>query len=78
MGDLFVADFVPQPTNCRWATKMEQAGNKRMNVWIEYNGERMIISDWARRYNVVPTNLALMLRKGYSFEHSVTNLKKIN
>jgi hypothetical protein len=38
-----------EPTNCRWATQLQQQGNRRDNVWIEYLGERMIIADWSRR-----------------------------
>lgn len=33
------------PLNCRWATKAEQDRNKRSNVWIEYEGRRLILAD---------------------------------
>lgn len=38
-----------EPGNCRWATTLEQSSNKRNNKWIEYNGERMIQAEWARK-----------------------------
>jgi hypothetical protein len=33
------------PENCRWATSAEQARNKRTNVWVEYEGQRMVLED---------------------------------
>lgn len=33
--------------NCRWATPQEQARNKTNNIWIELNGERRLLLDWA-------------------------------
>lgn len=38
-----------EPGNCRWATDAEQAINKRSNVFVVYNGERLTISQWAIR-----------------------------
>lgn len=38
-------DYTPE--NCRWATQKEQQQNKSTNVWIEYDGKRMVLSDWA-------------------------------
>ena len=35
------------PTNCRWATRYEQARNRRPNVFIEANGLNMISKDWS-------------------------------
>lgn len=39
-------------SNCRWATKPEQQRNRRNNRWLEYNGVKMIITDWATRLRV--------------------------
>ena len=33
------------PENCRWATRKEQAKNRRNNIYIEIDGERKILSD---------------------------------
>lgn len=40
------------PDNCRWETPIEQANNKRNNVFIEYDGKRMTMAQWARHMGV--------------------------
>lgn len=41
------------PENCRWATWEEQANNRRNNVWIEFQGERLSAAQWRKRLGVV-------------------------
>jgi len=40
------------PSNCRWETHTEQGENTRVNRFIEHNGEKMIVSQWAKKYNL--------------------------
>lgn len=40
------------PDNCRWATKKEQACNRRCNRYITLDGETKTITDWCRVYNI--------------------------
>ena len=35
-----------EPNNCRYITNNQQAKNVRKNVWIEYNGECKLLSEW--------------------------------
>lgn len=35
------------PQNCRWATKKEQANNRRNTKYLTYNGTTHTISEWA-------------------------------
>lgn len=46
-----------EPGNVRWATKREQCSNQRTNRWIEFDGRRMIVSDWAREIGLKPNSL---------------------
>ena len=37
-----------EPTNCRWATLIEQQNNTRKNRFLTFNGERHTIAEWSR------------------------------
>lgn len=37
-----------EPSNCRWATRIEQANNKRSSVFINYRGENRTIPQWCK------------------------------
>jgi len=53
--------------NCRWATREEQMNNMSTNVFIEINGHRKTIAQWARLRNMPPSTLRnRMLRSGMS------------
>ena len=41
-----------EPSNCRWGTDEQQNRNRRSNIWIEYNGEKNILKDWAKILNI--------------------------
>lgn len=34
-----------EPTNCRWATFAEQRRNQRRSIFVEYEGERLLLMD---------------------------------
>lgn len=40
------------PGNCRWADAFEQNRNRSLSNWIEWNGERLTVSEWARKLRV--------------------------
>jgi len=57
-----------EPGNIRWATIKTQSRNKRSNFWIEYNGIKMIITDWAAKLGAGASSIARSLKRGKSFE----------
>lgn len=52
--------------NCRWATKIEQQNNKRTNVFLELDGERMTLSDWGRHLGMAANTIRMRLVNGWS------------
>lgn len=41
-------------SNCKWATMLEQAHNRRNNKYISHNGELKLIKEWAEVYKISP------------------------
>lgn len=56
------------PSNCRWATRVEQATNKRNNSYLTYQGETLCVADWARRLGVRAQFLRVRLARGWPVE----------
>jgi hypothetical protein len=48
--------------NVRWATAQEQSQNRRTNVYLEHNGERLTVTDWARRLGMTRAGLQRRLK----------------
>lgn len=67
-----------EPSNCRWATNEQQSRNKSTNVWIEYNGERLIITDWAKKLNTRCAQINKMLKRGKNFDYVYNFYKNKN
>lgn len=63
-----------EPGNVRWATKIEQANNKRCNRIVVYEGREMTFADALREAGgVVAYNTAHMrIQSGWSVERAVT------
>lgn len=61
-----------EPNNCRWATHEEQSNNMRRNKFLEYGGERLTVSQWARKLGINYNTLDKRLRKSWSVEDALT------
>lgn len=59
------------PDNCTWISPKEQARNRRTNHWVEYNGERRIVAEWAEIYGVDAGSLHNRLRLGWDMEKAI-------
>ena len=51
------------PDNCRWVTMKEQQNNRSTNHFIEHNGEKLTIAQWAEKLNVYPSTIYDRIRK---------------
>jgi hypothetical protein len=60
------------PENCRWATRDEQASNKRNNRWITAQGKTQTLAQWARDLGCNSANILYRLKSGMSEEEAVT------
>lgn len=60
------------PDNCYWATRAEQARNKRNNVWLTFRGRTMVITDWASETGIGDGTLRWRYRRGWTDERILT------
>ena len=61
------------PENCLWATQQAQVRNRRNNVWIEFQGKKQLVVDWAKELGMPLQTLKCRLRVYlWSVERSLT------
>jgi hypothetical protein len=64
------------PENCRWATSAQQARNHRRNIWIEFDNEKLVLKDMAKKIGI--SYQALLWRlANWSFERALTQKKQM-
>ncbi len=56
------------PTNCKWATRMEQGANRRTNHFITFNGLTLMLNDWARKTGIHRRTISSRLKMGWPTE----------
>lgn len=61
-----------EPSNCRWATQSQQNFNKRNARVLEFRGERLHITEWAKRVGISYRIINMRLKEGWSIEHALT------
>lgn len=60
-----------EPGNVRWATRREQANNRRSSRIIEYGGERKTVAEWERFLGCRRAALNDRLLKGWTIERAL-------
>lgn len=61
-----------EPSNCRWATRTEQANNRRSNRYLDHNGKRQTVAEWSREIGLSQGLIHSRLCKGWSAERALT------
>jgi hypothetical protein len=60
-----------EPNNCRWATAVEQAGNKRNNLNLTHNGITHCAAEWSRKLGGNKMLVANRIARGWSVEQTL-------
>lgn len=61
-----------EPSNCRWATRKEQARNKRNVRLIEFRGETKCLVEWAELLGIASATLSQRFKNGWTVEEAFT------
>lgn len=61
-----------EPSNCRWATNLEQMNNKRDNVYYTINNETKTLTEWSRITGVKSGTIYKRIRNGWLPERAIT------
>lgn len=61
-----------EPSNCFWATRLEQGRNKRNNRFIEHEGVTRTIAEWGRILGVNDDKLRSRLDRGWDVARTLT------
>ncbi len=54
-----------EPTNCRWATHLEQCQNTRRNRYVDFDGRRLSVTQWSRELDIPDHVIFRRLDAGY-------------
>lgn len=59
-------------SNCRWATRTEQANNRRSSRFLSLNGVTKTCAQWSAHSGISQANIYARLRLGWSVEKVIT------
>lgn len=60
------------PDNCKWATAKEQANNRRNTLFLEFNGEKHSVGEWAQILETSRSTIANRYYRGLPMEKVLT------
>lgn len=60
------------PENCYWATPSQQNRNTRRNHYVEHNGQRKLVVEWAEESGINKGALLMRIRKGWPMERALS------
>ena len=66
-----------EPSNCRWATRKEQANNTRKNHFLTFDGKTQTVAQWADEKGLTYSTLCHRLENGWTVEKALTMPKRV-
>lgn len=60
-----------EPGNCRWASAKEQSRNTSRNRYLEFNGERRSLAEWAELLGRQYSTVKARLNRGWSIDRAL-------
>lgn len=60
-----------EPGNCRWATRQEQASNRRSNRFFTMDGDTKTLKQWSDFYDCKYKTVHARIQAGYSIERAL-------
>lgn len=60
------------PDNCRWATRKEQANNKRVTRYLTFNGVTKSVSEWSDMVGIHSKTILKRINLGWTTERALT------
>lgn len=63
------------PENCRFVTSKQNGCNREHNIYIEHNGKKMMIKDWAKETGINWMTIYSRYRKGMPIETVLSTTK---
>ncbi len=63
------------PENCRWATRKEQARNRKSNNLVRYKDRIQCVTAWAEEYGISEYRLSTRLKQGMPIEDAIASLR---
>jgi hypothetical protein len=61
-----------EPSNCRWATRIEQNNNRRDNVRVTISGKTQTLTQWGREAGTDVMRVFRRIKKGWPIEKALT------
>lgn len=58
--------------NCRWASRKEQANNRKNNVFLEHEGQRLTVRQWSEKAGMDQKVLSDRIKKGLTMDQALT------
>lgn len=61
-----------EPGNCRWATQQQQNRNYSRNRYLEHDGKRLLLVEWAELTGISMKRIHFRLKEGWSVHDALT------